>query len=205
LAFGAVGLLLACLASPLCHEGRSAPGGRAQRWVEDEVGRAAAVAESAEQGLEELWEAIREHLKKTETDPGPEEDPVPEPTPPPPPPPPDDDDCQIRYPYSASNFRKNLACLTHNNYPKGPPGYQAHHIFPQNFVDDFDAILGENELHNPRYGTWWENHDHLTNVHQYQQQWENYLNAFRPGRPTLAETLDFGRSLALSNGLTVYF
>jgi hypothetical protein len=87
LAFGAVGLLLACLASPLCHEGRSAPGGRGQDWVEDAVGRAAVVAESAAQGLEELWEAIREHLKKTQTDTDPNEEPRP---PPPPPPPPDD-------------------------------------------------------------------------------------------------------------------
>jgi hypothetical protein len=190
----------------LCRENASSAGGKAQDAVGRAVGAAAAVAESAEAVGEKFWEDVTEHLKKTKTETDPDEEP--EPRPPPPPPPtdrPKDDDCQIRYPYSASNFRENLACLTHNNYPDGPPTDEAHHVFPQKFQRQFDAILGPDEIHNPIYGTWWETSSHRQYSRAYQDGWELYLSRFNPGNPTMVQTLSFGRLLATRYGLRVYF
>src|SRR5439155_24307430 len=75
--------------------------------------------------------------------------------------------------FTKDNFRANLGRLTGGI----PEGADAHHVFPQKFEEQFRQA-GIN-IHDPRYGTWWETMAHQRAGLMYNQQWKAFL---RPGR-----------------------
>jgi hypothetical protein len=97
--------------------------------------------------------------------------------------------------FTEDNFREDLARLT----GKMPEGAHAHHVFPKKLVEKFKAA-GIN-IHDPRFGAWWERSSHLKNSAEYLRQWEEFL---RPGR-TYEEILQFGRELGGKYGFQVDF
>lgn len=98
-------------------------------------------------------------------------------------------------PFTEGNFRENLARLT----GKTPEGAHAHHVFPQEFADKFQKA-GIN-IHDPRFGSWWERTSHLRKSFEYNSRWRAFLNR----TPSLEEILQFGRELGGEFGFQVYF
>jgi len=94
--------------------------------------------------------------------------------------------------YTKSSFRKNLIKLTGND-----PGElaQAHHVFPQQFITDFEKI-GIN-IHEPQFGTWWETTSHLENAWEYNSQWGEFLETTNPTQESI---LQKGRTIMNSYG-----
>ena len=83
-------------------------------------------------------------------------------------------------------------------------GYDAHHVFPQEFRGKFKDIAGGNDwIDNPLYGSWWELHDHRSNAKMYNQAWKNFFNATE--HATFDDVLEFGRTLADSFGIKISF
>ncbi len=98
-------------------------------------------------------------------------------------------------PFTEGNFRENLARLT----GKMPEGAHAHHVFPQVLAEKFQQA-GIN-VHDPRFGTWWERSSHLRNSAEYLRRWREFLRTDR----TLEEILQFGRELGGKYGFQVNF
>jgi hypothetical protein len=73
-------------------------------------------------------------------------------------------------PFTASNFRENVARLT----GRMPKDAHAHHVFPQEFEDEF-RNAGIN-IHDPKYGAWWEQSSHLKNAVKYNERWKTFRN-----------------------------
>jgi RHS repeat-associated protein len=96
--------------------------------------------------------------------------------------------------FSKSNFRKNLIKLTGKNPGKDA---MAHHVFPQKFGADFQKI-GIN-IHDPKFGTWWNSSNHLQNAASYNKTWQQFLR----NNPSKSQALDFGRKLMKQYGQTV--
>jgi hypothetical protein len=97
--------------------------------------------------------------------------------------------------FTASNFRTNLARLT----GRIPEGAQAHHILPQEFAPQFQR-LGLN-IHDPRFGAWWQGGAHQQAASAYNQAWRQFLST----NPTAEQALQFAREISGSYGLTVGF
>jgi RHS repeat-associated protein len=97
--------------------------------------------------------------------------------------------------FTAENFRANLGKHT----GKMPEGAQAHHVFPQKFADKF----GQKgiDIHDPKFGTWWEKTEHGKKAYQYNNEWETFFLK----DPSAAEILQFGRDIAGRYGLEVHF
>jgi RHS repeat-associated protein len=93
------------------------------------------------------------------------------------------------------NFRGNLSRLTGG----AVQGAHAHHIFPQKFADRF-ASAGIN-VHDPRFGAWWEAGSHLSNAAEYNRKWERFLSVDR----TRDEILTFGREISAHYGVTAAY
>ena len=85
-------------------------------------------------------------------------------------------------PFTERNFRYNLGQLTGNI----PANSQAHHVFPKEFVEKFGTKIN---IHDPKYGVWWEKTSHLQNAIEYNAEWRKFLRQDR----TLTEILNFGR------------
>jgi len=100
-------------------------------------------------------------------------------------------------PFTADNFRENLARLT----GKMPEGAHAHHVFPQALEDIFKKA-GIN-IHDPKFGTWWERSSHLKKAGEYTQRWRKFLSEKPP--PTVEQILQFGRELANKYGFQVNY
>jgi hypothetical protein len=98
-------------------------------------------------------------------------------------------------PFTEGNFRENLARLT----GRMPEGAHAHHVFPQKLVDRFQRA-GIN-IHDPKYGAWWERSSHLKNSAAYTQRWEEFFQTPH----SLEEILHFGRELGGEFGFQVSF
>ena len=75
-------------------------------------------------------------------------------------------------PFNQRNFRSNLIESTGVSPGKNA---QAHHVFPQKFRKDF--IQRNINIHDPKYGTWWETKSHLSNAHKYNMTWKEYIYA----------------------------
>lgn len=98
-------------------------------------------------------------------------------------------------PFTSANFRENLGRLT-----GGIPDHaQAHHIFPQRFVERFERA-GIN-IHEPRYGAWWRSGAHQKSAAAYNAEWRRFLDT----SPSTEQILQFGRDLAREYGLTIHF
>jgi hypothetical protein len=98
-------------------------------------------------------------------------------------------------PFTASNFRENLARLT----GRMPKDAHAHHVFPQALAKQF-RNAGIN-VHDPRYGAWWEQSSHLKNAAEYARRWEKFLER----TPTFEQILQYGRELGDEFGFQVNF
>ena len=58
---------------------------------------------------------------------------------------------------------------------------QAHHVFPQKFVEGFEKI-GIN-IHDPHFGAWWNKAAHAEQSYAYNKQWEGFFEAMRGKSP----------------------
>jgi hypothetical protein len=91
--------------------------------------------------------------------------------------------------FTSSNFRFNLGKLT----GEIPANSQAHHVFPQKFVDQFSKV-GIN-INNPTFGTWLEASSHLKSANAYNAKWIEFFMKY-PGA-TQPQILNQGRSMML--------
>ncbi len=98
-------------------------------------------------------------------------------------------------PFTEGNFRENLARLT----GRMPKGAHAHHVFPQQFERQF-RNAGIN-VHDPKYGAWWEQSNHLKNAAKYNWRWKELLDL----KPTFEQILQFGRELGGEFGFQVNY
>jgi NAD(P)-dependent dehydrogenase (short-subunit alcohol dehydrogenase family) len=97
-------------------------------------------------------------------------------------------------PFTAGNYRDNLIRRTGRN---PGPAEQAHHVFPQRFVRQFDRA-GIN-IHQPNLVVWWEKGAHSRASRQYNDRWEDFFDTNQ--NPTDGQVLDFGRRQARRYGL----
>jgi hypothetical protein len=80
-----------------------------------------------------------------------------------------------------------------------PEDAHAHHVFPQALAEKFQKV-GIN-VHDPRFGAWWDRSSHLKKAYEYTQQWEEFLST----SPTFEQVLQFGRELAIKYGFQVNY
>lgn len=92
--------------------------------------------------------------------------------------------------FTSSNFRKNLGKLTGGEMK----GFDAHHIFPQEFETIFQRA--GIDIHDPKYGVWWELHEHRQNAKAYNAEWKRFLE----GNKTKEEILEKARTMAVKYG-----
>jgi len=97
--------------------------------------------------------------------------------------------------FTAKNFRENLRRLL----GEAPPNSHAHHVFPQKHQAEF-LEAGIN-IHDPKYGVWWEGSDHLQKAHEYNEIWGKFITE----KPTIEEILAKGRELMKENGIPVNY
>jgi RHS repeat-associated protein len=97
--------------------------------------------------------------------------------------------------FTRSNFRANLTKLTGG----APAGAQAHHVFPQAFEDKFNQ-LGI-DVHDPRYGAWWDANAHLANSAAYNATWRQFFSM----NPTQSGAFALARTLAAQYGYAINF
>jgi RHS repeat-associated protein len=97
--------------------------------------------------------------------------------------------------FTASNFRANLIKLT----GKEPAGAQAHHVFAQKFEADF-AARGVN-IHDPKFGAWWNAAEHQVKSAEYNQKWATFLST----DPSAAQIKRHGKLLAWKYGFDVQY
>ena len=100
------------------------------------------------------------------------------------------------YKYTVNNFRKNLIRLTSFDPGKA---YQAHHIFPKKFEKYFNQV-GIN-IHDPKYGAWWETKAHGKKSYEYNQEW----NLFFQQNPSYDKAINRARELAREYGYKLNF
>ncbi|MCC6811981.1 MAG: hypothetical protein IT381_31450 [Deltaproteobacteria bacterium] len=98
--------------------------------------------------------------------------------------------------FTAGNFRTNLARLTGGI----PTGAEAHHVLPQAFETSFKRA-GLN-IHDPKFGSWWEAGAHRANASAYNQLWADFLGT---AERSADEIFQFGRTLGGRFGFTVGF
>ncbi len=103
---------------------------------------------------------------------------------------------------TSSNFRKNLARYT-GFMPTNM--YDAHHVLPQKFADEFSEI--GIQIHDPKFGSWVNTFDHQIWSNEYNQVWGRFFNRFKTLNriPTENEVYDFARNLAERYGFDVNF
>ncbi len=97
--------------------------------------------------------------------------------------------------FTAGNFRENLARLSGDV----PLGMDAHHVFPQRFATRFESF--GLEIHDPRFGAWWEMTSHRRAAAGYNAAWQAFLGT----DPTLEQALRFGQLISAQYGLHIGF
>lgn len=106
----------------------------------------------------------------------------------------DDDNEIIRF--TKRMYREALKALTGID-----PGreYEAHHVFPQKYEGQFEAL--DINIHDPHNLTWTERQGHRLWSHDYNREWE----AFMATNPTRQEVLNFGRQLGRDYGFFINY
>lgn len=99
--------------------------------------------------------------------------------------------------FTQDNFRENLRRLTGGI----PAGAHAHHVLPVKFEKQCQAA-GIN-IHEPRFGAWWEASAHLKAKEPYNARWTAFF--IRDTPPSMEEILQFGRKIASDYELQIYF
>jgi hypothetical protein len=97
--------------------------------------------------------------------------------------------------FTEDNFRENLSQLT----GQLPENAHANHVFPQKLAEKFQRA-GIN-VHDPRFGAWWEKSRHLKNSAEYTRLWVEFFER----APTTEQILAFGRFLGGKYGFQVHF
>jgi hypothetical protein len=97
--------------------------------------------------------------------------------------------------FTSGNFCENLKILT----GAIPGGAQAHHVFPQKFLREFER-LGIN-VHDPRFGAWWSTAEHARHSAKYNDAWGRFFR----GDPTPSGAIDQARQLSGQYGYGVNF
>lgn len=99
--------------------------------------------------------------------------------------------------FTSSNFRTNLGRLMGNV----PANSKAHHIFPQKYQSFFNRA-GVN-IHDPKFGAWWEKSGHLKNAAGYNAKWAEFIR-LNPNA-TQSQILNQGRTIMQQYGIPVFF
>ena len=99
--------------------------------------------------------------------------------------------------FTKNNFRANLGKLT--EYV--PVNSHAHHIFPQKFQSFFKRH-GIN-IHDPKFGAWWEKSVHLKNAAGYNAKWADFIR-LNPNA-TQSPILNQGRTIMQQYGIPIGF
>ena len=73
-------------------------------------------------------------------------------------------------------------------------------MLPQKFGRIFERA-GVN-IHDPKFGAWWEKTSHLRNASDYNRDWQGFL---RGGQRSAEEILQFGREISGRYGLEIFF
>ena len=100
--------------------------------------------------------------------------------------------------FAKSNFRKNLIEVTGKNPGKS---MEAHHVLPQKFQKLFKSS-GVDNIHNPKYGSWWETAGHRQNAYAYNKDWKNFFGGTSKD-PN--EVLNFAKGLGKKYGFDINF
>jgi hypothetical protein len=72
-------------------------------------------------------------------------------------------------------------------------------VFPQKLADKFRKA--GIDVHDPKYGAWWDQSSHLKNAAEYTRRWEEFLEKNR----TSEQILQLGRELGEAYGFQVKF
>ncbi|KGE17426.1 DUF2380 domain-containing protein [Paenibacillus wynnii] len=85
--------------------------------------------------------------------------------------------------------------------------FNAHHIFPQEIFDKLGlgtALKNAGiSIHDPRLMVWWERSDHLSNAHNYNEIWTDFLN--KNPKATVDEIINKGKEMIQEYGFEVRF
>ena len=101
--------------------------------------------------------------------------------------------------FKAATFRNSLNALR----AKPSAGlYDAHHILPQKFKDWFIS-RGINNIHDPRFGVWWDMHTHRQSARAYNLAWEEFIN--RNPNASTQEITNFARQLMSQYGFDIFW
>ncbi len=101
--------------------------------------------------------------------------------------------------FTSSNFRHNLGKLIGNI----PTNSQAHHVFPQaNEFSSFFSSKGIN-IHDPKFGSWWNSASHGKNADQYNAQWRQWIS--NNPNATSNDVMNYGRQIMEQYGLPVHY
>lgn len=103
--------------------------------------------------------------------------------------------------YNTGNFAKNLELRT----GKKVANSQAHHVFPQ--TSEFTGFFNSKkiDIHDPKYGEWWESASHNKNWYNYNKAWKEFINSPQGEKASTTDVLDFGRGLMNKYGFKVSF
>jgi hypothetical protein len=86
---------------------------------------------------------------------------------------------------------------------KLPTNAQAHHIFPQaeKFADFFQGKCID--IHDPKYGSWWNTSIHQQNSSGYNKKWTKWINKHL--NATKQDVINQGRVMAKEYNLEINF
>jgi Predicted lipoprotein of unknown function (DUF2380) len=98
--------------------------------------------------------------------------------------------------FTKNNFRKNL--IKETGYDPGKSA-QAHHVFPQ--TEEFSRFFNSKgiDVHNPKFGSWWESTSHNRNWSDYNAGWRRFIETNQNAHPN--SVLDFGKQIMSRYGL----
>jgi hypothetical protein len=99
--------------------------------------------------------------------------------------------------FSRGNFRKNLEKLD----GPAPAGCDAHHVCPSKFKIEFDKA--GIDIHDPKYGAWWEKMSHRRTASEYNRAWEAFFDGNE--NPTKQQVEEFARQVAKKYNLETGF
>lgn len=99
--------------------------------------------------------------------------------------------------FKASNFRTSIRAL--QGAPPAGKSYHAHHIFAQKFESEF-AQRGIN-IHEPRFGVWWEAKPHLKYAAEYNKEWAKFFRDYP--NATKEQIFQFGKSIMARYGFII--
>ena len=101
--------------------------------------------------------------------------------------------------FTSSNFRHNLGKLTGNI----PANSQAHHVFPQaKELSSFFSSRGIN-IHDPKFGSWWNSTSHRKNAYQYNAQWRQWIS--NNPNANVKDVMNYGRRIMGQYGLPINY